>query len=99
MSGQARIRYCVALFVALAAGKGWCADSPAPATDPLLDLFVKKGYVTQQEAEQVEAEAQAMQSNNVANPSPEASKWKIADGIKSVQLYGDVPPLTPIVAS
>ncbi len=37
---------------------GWCADSSnTNTTDPLLDLFIKKGFVTQQEAEQVEAEA------------------------------------------
>jgi Putative porin len=78
----------VAVFIALATGKAW-ADAPA-TTDPLLDLFVKKGYVTQQEAEQVEAEAQAMQTNGMAYPPSEQSKWKITDGIKSVQLYGDI---------
>lgn len=86
----AKIRNLAALFIALAAGKGWCADAPpANTTNPLLDLFVKKGYVTQQEAEQVEAEAAAMQTNGLyATTSP--SKWKITDGIKSVQLYGDI---------
>jgi hypothetical protein len=65
------------------------ADSPATA-DPLLDLFVKKGYVTQQEAQQVEAEAQSMQTNGMAYPPAEQSKWKLTEGIKSVQLYGDI---------
>ncbi|HXB60442.1 MAG TPA: putative porin [Candidatus Acidoferrales bacterium] len=73
----------------MAAGKGW-ADTPPAATDPLLDLFVKKGYVTQQEAEQVEAEAAARQTNGAAYLTPEQSKWKITEGIKSVQLYGDI---------
>jgi hypothetical protein len=88
-SQKARLRNFVAVFFALAAGKSLGADSPA-TTDPLLDLFVKKGYVTQQEAEQVEAEAQAMQTNGAAYPPAEQSKWKITEGIKSVQLYGDI---------
>lgn len=88
-SQKARLRNFVAAFIALAAGKGLAADNPA-AADPLLDLFVKKGYVTQQEAQQVEAEAQAMQTNNGAYPSSEQSKWKMTEGIKSVQLFGDI---------
>lgn len=89
MSQKARLRNFAAVFIALAAGKGLGADNPAP-TDPLLDLFVKKGYVTQQEAEQVEAEARASQTNGMAYPPAEQSKWKITEGIKSVQLYGDI---------
>ena len=44
------------------ATSGWGADSSITnnTTDPLLDLFIKKGFVTQQEAEQVETEAQAL---------------------------------------
>ena len=88
MGFTARTRYLAAILLALTADKAWCADS-SNATDPLLDLFVKKGYVTQQEAQQVEAEAQAMATNNPATLPP-PSKWKITEGIKSVQLYGDI---------
>ena len=88
-SQRDRLRNFFIIFAALAAGKAWCADNPN-TTNPLLDLFVKKGYVTQQEAEQVESEAQAMQTNGAAYPMPAPSKWKITDGIKGVQLYGDL---------
>ena len=58
--------------------------------DPLLDLFIKKGFVTQDEAAKVEAEAQAMRTNEMQMPPVPLSKWKISDGIKSVELFGDV---------
>ena len=58
---------------------------------PLLDLFVKKGFVTQEEADQVKAEADAAQTNQQAIEKS-LSKWKISDeiGIKSVELFGDL---------
>ena len=58
----------------------------SPSSDPLLDLFVKKGYVTQEEAQQVKAEADA----RMTNAEMPALKWKISDGIKSVELFGDI---------
>ncbi len=59
----------------------------AQSSDPLLDLLVKKGYVTQEESQQLKSELQARQTNN---PSVSSSKWKISDAIKSVELYGDL---------
>jgi hypothetical protein len=78
----------VAVF---AAAIGRCEDSSNTnnTTDPLLDLFIKKGFVTQQEAEQVETEAEFNQTNHMANAFP-PSKWKISDGIKGVELFGDL---------
>lgn len=58
-----------------------------PMSDALLDLFIKKGLVTKQEADHVKAEAEAMRSNNVAQMN---SKWKFGGAIKSVELYGDL---------
>ncbi len=63
------------------------AAASTPMNNPLLDLFIKKGFVTQEEAEQVRAEAEAMSSNNGALLT---SKWKFRDSIKSVELYGDL---------
>ena len=37
--------------------------------DPLLELLIKKGLVTQKEAEAVKVEAQAMRSNNAGTSS------------------------------
>jgi hypothetical protein len=59
------------------------------AQDPLLDLMIQKGIVTKEEADQVRAEAEAMHTNATAVP-PGAFKWKISDGIKSVELFGDL---------
>ena len=56
------------------------AESSA-APNPLLDLLIQKGFVTKQEAEKVQAEAEAIRTNGVT-PIPE-SKWKISNGIKS----------------
>src|SRR5258708_2689747 len=52
---------CVAsaLSVAWANTKGFGAET----SDPLLDLFIKKGYVTQAEAAKVKAEADAIRTN------------------------------------
>ena len=68
-----------------------CATSVAfgaDAPDPLLDLFVKKGFVTQDEADKVKAEADAMRTNEIAQLP--ASKWKINNAIKGVELFGDL---------
>ena len=74
-----------------AATLGWGADSSdTNASDPLLDLFIKKGFVTQKEAEQVEAEAEAIRANESQMPPVPLSRWKITQGIKSVQFFGDI---------
>jgi hypothetical protein len=74
--------------------RGQCADSSSTnannGPDPLLDLFIKKGFVTEQEAEQVQAEAQFNRTNQFANVTPPSSQWKITKGIQKVELFGDV---------
>jgi hypothetical protein len=72
------------------AAPGFCADSDGGALDPVLDLFIQKGFVTQQEVEKIKAEAEFNRTNNVSNPSRLASKWKISEGTKHVELFGDV---------
>ncbi len=87
-----RRRWLKALSAALpvlAVMRGHGADTSGQ-TDPLLDLFIKKGFVTQEEAERVKAEADYMRTNGAANAMPSVSKWKISDAIKSVQLFGDL---------
>jgi hypothetical protein len=64
-------------------------NAPSPtAVGPLLDLFVKKGFVTQEEADQVKAEAEAEQTNAISQAS--VSRWKISDGTKQLELFGDI---------
>jgi len=82
-------RILVAAAMCVGAGANAQTQATTPAgPDPLLDLFVKKGFVTQDEANQVKAEADAMRTNGpvVSNKS----KWIISDGIKSVELFGDL---------
>ncbi|HTX21535.1 MAG TPA: putative porin [Candidatus Aquilonibacter sp.] len=74
------------MLVVLAADQRTWAD----ATDPLLDLFVKKGYVTQKEAEQVEAEAETLRTNEIQTPPMPPSIWSFDTAIKKVELFGDV---------
>jgi len=59
----------------------------ASSTDLLLDLFVKKGYVTQEEAQQVKQEADARMSSAQQTPS---MRWKISDSITNIELFGDI---------
>jgi len=69
--------------------QGLCANSPN-TDDPLLDLFIQKGFVTQQEAEKVKAEADAVRTNDMQMPRVPESPWKISKGIKNVELFGDI---------
>jgi Putative porin len=78
-----------------AATRGWCQDSTnAPAVsnahDPLVDLLIQKGILTQEEAGRVQAEAAAMSTNKAAQMPPmPSSPWVVDKAIKSVELYGD----------
>jgi hypothetical protein len=84
--GNRRMRLAVigAMLVILAAPRAMCVGT----NDALIELLLKKGVISQDEAAQVEAEAAAMSTNEAAMMAP--SKWKISDGIKSVELFGDL---------
>ena len=62
----------------------------AGSSDPILDLFVQKGFVTQQEADKVRVEAEALRTNELQMAQMPESKWNIGKGFKNVELYGDV---------
>ena len=64
---------------------GFCAEG----SDPLLDLLLKKGILTEDEAAKVKAEAEASRTNIETMP-PVESKWKISKAFKSIGLYGDI---------
>jgi hypothetical protein len=81
------IRHLVVGGVLLAAGTGIhgvCAD----VQDPVLNLLLKKGVVSEEEAHNAQVEADAIRTNGVM-PSME-SRWKLSNAIKSVELFGDV---------
>jgi hypothetical protein len=66
------------------------ASDVAANPDPILQLMLEKGMITESEAAKVQAESDARRTNNIV--TPDVSKWKISDGlgIKSIELFGDV---------
>jgi hypothetical protein len=68
---------------------GFCSDVAA-APDPILQLMLDKGMITESEAARVQAESDALRTNHMA--APDVSKWKMSDGlgIKNIELFGDV---------
>ena len=64
------------------------AADTTPTADPVLSLMLEKGMVTEAEAARVQAQVDARRTNQTA-VFPE-SKWKISEGIKSIELFGDV---------
>lgn len=79
----------IIVSVLAAATRCWSADS-SNTPDPLLDLLIQKGILTQQEAEKVEAEANTLRTNQAPTPQIPPSKWIISKGIKNIELFGDV---------
>ncbi|HZL42439.1 MAG TPA: putative porin [Verrucomicrobiae bacterium] len=68
------------VLAAAAVTNALCADT----SDPLLSALIKKGILTEQEANDIKAESQT----NVMASS--ASKWKLSNSIKEIGLFGDV---------
>ena len=61
------------------------------AHDPLLDLMIQKGMITQEEARKVQAEADAKLTNAITHAmSSMDSKWDIGKAVKRLELYGDI---------
>jgi hypothetical protein len=79
-----------AIFSGTAAFLTWMPKSEAQTvtSDPLIDKLEQKGILSSAEAAELRAESKDQQTNLI-NSIP-ASKWKIADSIKSIQLYGDL---------
>jgi hypothetical protein len=71
----------VLLAVALA------EKASAQTQDPLLNTLIKKGILTEEEAKTIKTESEASMTNA---PAPSASKWKIGEGLKNIEIYGDM---------
>jgi hypothetical protein len=81
-------RTLVSACALLAAGAGAWAQA---GRDPLLDIMIQKGMLTQEEAQKVRAEADAAQTNTLRNAMPPMeSKWKINKAVKNLEIFGDV---------
>jgi hypothetical protein len=65
----------------------------ADESDPVLNLLLQKGVISQEELEKAKAEAAAIRERDRTNMMemmiPE-SKWKFTKAIKSVEFFGDV---------
>jgi hypothetical protein len=59
-------------------------------SDPVLGLLLEKGMITQDEATRVQAQADALRTNGINEFAESGSKWKISNGIKNIELFGDV---------
>src|SRR5258708_16054884 len=75
---------CMAGGAGVLAAAGMTNAAQAQTSDPLLNTLIKKGVLTQQEADTIKAET----GTNAVIAA--ASKWKISNGIKSVELFGDL---------
>jgi hypothetical protein len=92
LSGMAAVAVASIFFPAqhaLATDSATNAVSTAPS-DPVLGLMLEKGMITEDEANRVQALADARRTNMAAEYAPENSRWKISPGIKSVELFGDL---------
>lgn len=58
-------------------------------SDPVLDLLLQKGIVTDAEVQKAKADAERIRTNLMVMP-PIESKWKINDAIKNIELFGDL---------
>ena len=62
--------------------------STAQSDDFLANKLMQKGILTADEVQELRAESEATRTNLVSELA--ASKWKLADSIKSLGLYGDL---------
>jgi len=63
----------------------------ADPSDPVLDLLLQKGIVTDAEVQKARADAERIRTNEFANLMPPLeSKWKISNAIKNIELFGDL---------
>jgi len=62
------------------------AEEPS---DPILDLLLQKGIVTEAEVQKARADAERIRTNQMIMPALD-SKWKISKAIKNVELFGDL---------
>jgi hypothetical protein len=79
----------VAVFAGAAAMMALTPNTHAQSSvDNLLNKLEQKGILTPNEAHELRAESDEEATNQMNNLP--ASKWKISDSIKSIQLFGDL---------
>jgi hypothetical protein len=82
----------IAAWTVCPAGRARGADAtnnpPSSPSDPVLDLMLEKGMITEDEAAKVQAQVDARRTNMAAQFP--ASAWKVNTGVKGLELFGDV---------
>jgi len=71
-------------------GTNASSDAVSAPTDPVLNLLLEKGVITEEEAAKTQAQADALRTNMAAQYAQENSKWKIGKDIKDLELFGDL---------
>lgn len=66
------------------------SDTVSAPTDPVLNLLLEKGMITEDEAAKTQAQADALRTNMAAQFAAGNNQWKITKSIKNLGLYGDV---------
>jgi hypothetical protein len=61
----------------------------ADPSDPVLDLLLQKGIVTEAEVQKARADAERIRTNLMEMP-PVESKWKLSKALKNIELFGDL---------
>jgi hypothetical protein len=61
----------------------------AQPSDPILDLLLQKGIVSEEEVQKARTEAERIRNESIAT-SFSGSKWNLSKGIKSIELFGDL---------
>jgi len=81
----------IALFSGVATLTTLAPAARAQSSDPVVDVLLEKGIITQKEATNVEAEIASRRTNLVNEISEsQSSKWKMSNSFKSLQFYGDL---------
>ncbi len=82
----------LAAWLALVVGGNRVQADPAASgsADPLLELFIQKGFITQSEADKARAEIAARETNEISQLPSGPSKFKLSDDIKSLEIFGNI---------
>jgi len=89
-----RKQWQTAILAAALVGSCLGVAPSARAADPLLDLLLNKGMISEAEAAAVKAEADALRTNNLAadptTMSAPKSRWTMKSGHPGMELFGDL---------
>jgi len=66
------------------------SDAVTAPTDPVLNLLLEKGMITEDEAAKTQAQADALRTNMAAQYAAENSKWRVDKDIKDMEIFGDL---------